>query len=162
RTGGSNPICPPTRSTGWSPILAKLGGFGRIVSRRGSIPATTMAATGRRRGACAAACSPSRSPPRLSTPSAIAASSSRRTAGRAFRRACPAKRGKRPMSDDDSLDERQTRDTADGAPEDDLRITDAPSHERSVSFWRALLRHRRAILSGALVVALVALLGVVL
>jgi streptogramin lyase len=49
-----------------------------------------------------------------------------------------------------------TDDGLDGA----LRVTDAPGSERSARLWRAFLRHRRPVLSGALVVAVLALLGV--
>jgi virginiamycin B lyase len=65
------------------------------------------------------------------------------------------------MADDEDLldwpeSEFDANDTTDGG----LRITDAQGHERSARLWQALLRHRRPILSSALVVALVALLGV--
>jgi streptogramin lyase len=69
------------------------------------------------------------------------------------------------MADDDDLldwddDEFDLDGATDGDLDDGLRVTDAPGSERSVRLWRAFLRHRRPILSSALIVALVALLGV--
>lgn len=65
------------------------------------------------------------------------------------------------MADDEDLLDWDDDDIeADAATDGCLRVTNAPGSERSVRLWRAFLRHRRPILSGALVVALVALLGV--
>jgi streptogramin lyase len=66
----------------------------------------------------------------------------------------------------DDLLNRSERDGAPDDPLDDLlgespRITDAPGSERSVRLWRAFLSHRRAILSGALVAVLIALLAAI-
>jgi virginiamycin B lyase len=58
--------------------------------------------------------------------------------------------------DDDDINDIEASDETD----DGLRITDAPGSERSARLWGAFLRYRRPILSGALVVALVALLVV--
>jgi virginiamycin B lyase len=66
------------------------------------------------------------------------------------------------MANDDPLDWDEFEIESGGATDDDLRVTNAPGSERSARLWQAFLRHRRAILSGALVVALIALLGAVL
>jgi len=63
---------------------------------------------------------------------------------------------------DDQLDQREVEAGADDATDDELRVINAPGSARSVRLWRAFLRHRRAILSGMLVTALVALLGAVI
>jgi virginiamycin B lyase len=66
------------------------------------------------------------------------------------------------MANDDPLDWDEFEDELDfevgDATDDDLRVTDARGSERSARLWRAFLRHRRSLLSGALAVALVALL----
>jgi len=62
--------------------------------------------------------------------------------------------------DDDDINDIEASDETDDGLDGGLRVTDAPGSERSVRLWRAFLRHRRPILSGALVIALVALLGV--
>src|SRR6185437_7387327 len=72
-------------------------------------------------------------------------------------------RGKAMADDEDFLDwddDIEASDKTDDGLDDGLRVTNAPGSERSVRLWRAFLRHRRPILSGALVAALVALLVV--
>jgi virginiamycin B lyase len=66
------------------------------------------------------------------------------------------------MANDDPLEWDEFEIGANDATVDDLRVSDTPGHERSARTWRAFLRHRRPILSGALVMALVALLAAML
>jgi streptogramin lyase len=60
----------------------------------------------------------------------------------------------------DNRDGDQDRAPADAA-DDELRVTFAPGHERSVRLWQAFLRRRRVIWSVALLAVLIALLGTV-